>query len=699
MNEATKAAKALLFFCNEMDPKRQWERAVELLLPMNHMEKARVWNEMTASENISDINLSRRRTAYKRALKAVEEERRSGVDQVNPHSNVSLDHNLLRFIGRLYKKNGDLSDELIKWVDTPGNKPIRNVSGLSDSSEITDLSTGEISDADKPVESGQLFLGSSEELQSFIKGVNEELGKKMEKKQTEMGEALRVLINTAQSATNSELAALREGVAALKAGLEPHPPPSDAALEGLKETVKSVETKMDGVAATVVELRRVVDETKLKEILDPLGRLAAEYRQFTADMIIAGHDDGILNGFMKRLDAIDSNIRENGIGKQSTAHAEEMRDILNLYTSKMKDFDERIDDNSLLLKEILKLQENLLVMETENSGKLHAQFQVRSEAMNARIGINELSLTEISQLQGKLAENEKGIRDELKLKADKTELDQNVQIFDAKLLAESTERKEANKRSMTELGVGMDLQLDLHRDLEKRITEKMKAEFSEADSALNKKIENTDERIQTLQNENKTKISDELSKHASLIETKLSNISKKHEEDISTAKSDLKKENIARIAGDEANNRKIDSEHSIHIMRVTDIEARIKKIEDLSDTADKKQSKQDTDDPMQGAKASTNTRHSRVVDDPPPTQTGFLRKGGKIPDPTAPAPARSEMSRSISPQLRPLRLSSQHPDDPTRPSSESEPHDTTPQSHGFTRPATMLEYLSQQFGT
>ena len=603
---------------------------------------------------------------------------------------------------RLYKKNGDLSDELIKWVDTPGNKPIRNVSGLSDSSEITDLSTGEISDADKPVESGQLFLGSSEELQSFIKGVNEELGKKMEKKQTEMGEALRVLINTAQSATNSELAALREGVAALKAGLEPHPPSSDA--EGLKASINSVETKMDGVAATVVELRRVVDETKLKEILDPLGRLAAEYRQFTADMIIAGHDDGILNGFMKRLDAIDSNIRENGIGKQSTAHAEEMRDILNLYTSKMKDFDERIDDNSLLLKEILKLQENLLVMETENSGKLHAQFQVRSEAMNARIDRDELLLKEISQLQGELVENEKAIIYELNLKADKTELGQNVRILDDKLLTESEKRKEANEKSMNELGVGMALQLDLHRDLETKITEKMKAEFSEADSALNKKIEDTAGRIQHLQDTNKTKILDEVRKQAVDIETKLSHISEKHDADISTAKSELEKESKARIAGDEANNRKIDSEHSQHVMRVTMIEDRIKKIEDLSDTADKQQSKQETDDSMQGAKTSRHesesmvgkvTKKSAAV--VPPTHTGFLRKGGKIADPTA----RSEMSRSISPQLRPLRLSSQHPDDPTRPSSESEPHDTTttPQSHGFTRPATMLEYLSQQFGT
>jgi hypothetical protein len=104
MDEATKAAKALLFFCDDMDPKRQWEKAVELLLPMNHMEKARVWNAMTASENISDIILSRRRTAYKRALKAVEEERGGGVDQVSPPSNVSLDHNLLRIIDRLKKK-------------------------------------------------------------------------------------------------------------------------------------------------------------------------------------------------------------------------------------------------------------------------------------------------------------------------------------------------------------------------------------------------------------------------------------------------------------------------------------------------------------------------------------------------------------------------------------------------------------------
>ena len=75
MNEGStekRAAKALLFFCDDMEPKAQWERAVDFLRSMDHMQKAQVWNLMTDPE-IGHAKLSKRRTAYKRAIKEAEE--------------------------------------------------------------------------------------------------------------------------------------------------------------------------------------------------------------------------------------------------------------------------------------------------------------------------------------------------------------------------------------------------------------------------------------------------------------------------------------------------------------------------------------------------------------------------------------------------------------------------------------------------
>lgn len=69
--EVTRAARALLFFCKNTDPSEQWERAVLFMRDMNHMEKASVWKSL-AEPGIDSVQLSVRRTAYKRALREAE---------------------------------------------------------------------------------------------------------------------------------------------------------------------------------------------------------------------------------------------------------------------------------------------------------------------------------------------------------------------------------------------------------------------------------------------------------------------------------------------------------------------------------------------------------------------------------------------------------------------------------------------------
>ena len=71
--EVTRASNALLFFCKNMDPEEQWERAVQLMKEMDHMEKASVWRVL-AEPDVGAAQLSVRRTAYKRVLREVEEE-------------------------------------------------------------------------------------------------------------------------------------------------------------------------------------------------------------------------------------------------------------------------------------------------------------------------------------------------------------------------------------------------------------------------------------------------------------------------------------------------------------------------------------------------------------------------------------------------------------------------------------------------
>ena len=69
--EVKKASKALIYFCDNIEPLDQWQKAVDLLRSMDHMEKAGVWGLMI-NPNISNAQLSVRRTAYKRALKEAE---------------------------------------------------------------------------------------------------------------------------------------------------------------------------------------------------------------------------------------------------------------------------------------------------------------------------------------------------------------------------------------------------------------------------------------------------------------------------------------------------------------------------------------------------------------------------------------------------------------------------------------------------
>lgn len=71
--EVASASKALLFFCKNMEPEAQWERAVQLMREMDHMEKASVWRVLAAPD-VGGAQLSVRRTAYKRVLREVEEE-------------------------------------------------------------------------------------------------------------------------------------------------------------------------------------------------------------------------------------------------------------------------------------------------------------------------------------------------------------------------------------------------------------------------------------------------------------------------------------------------------------------------------------------------------------------------------------------------------------------------------------------------
>jgi hypothetical protein len=99
---------------------------------------------------------------------------------------------------------------------------------------------------------------------------------------------------------------------------------------------------------------------KLETIIESLGRLTADYRQVTADIQAAGNSDGSLHGLRTRLNAIDASISETGIIMKSMVTKDDMEDhlfrFMSEYKSKMKDIDERINDNSRLIIDALELQ-------------------------------------------------------------------------------------------------------------------------------------------------------------------------------------------------------------------------------------------------------------------------------------------------------------------------------------------------------
>ena len=82
------ASKALLFFCDNLEPEKQWAKAVEALREMDHMQKAQTWTLMVnkatttalgSHNNNNDaasllLLLSKYKCAYKRAVREAEEE-------------------------------------------------------------------------------------------------------------------------------------------------------------------------------------------------------------------------------------------------------------------------------------------------------------------------------------------------------------------------------------------------------------------------------------------------------------------------------------------------------------------------------------------------------------------------------------------------------------------------------------------------
>jgi hypothetical protein len=131
LTEERKAANALLYFRDGMDVHKQWERAVDFLREMDNMQKAGVWN-LIAEPGIDEVKLSKRRTAYKRAVRDTE-----GYSAGDVH--VGLSEGGGDRISTLEKANMELVRVLWWWskkdhrdgndADEGGLSPGANISG------------------------------------------------------------------------------------------------------------------------------------------------------------------------------------------------------------------------------------------------------------------------------------------------------------------------------------------------------------------------------------------------------------------------------------------------------------------------------------------------------------------------------------------------------------------------------------------
>jgi hypothetical protein len=169
MGEVAKAAKALLFFCDDLEPEEQWSRAVDLLHKMDHVEKAMVWNLMTESE-MSNVKLSRRRTAYKLALREVEERNASGAmfASMSLSSGAPSDPELEAKFSRLKQEHDELLGEYYRWSTVPenmrSNEEIPHMSGthVGEFSQGTESISGMVSMVEAQ-------LGVTQEIRNAIK--------------------------------------------------------------------------------------------------------------------------------------------------------------------------------------------------------------------------------------------------------------------------------------------------------------------------------------------------------------------------------------------------------------------------------------------------------------------------------------------------------------------------------------------------
>ena len=158
--EVKKAARALLFFCENIEPRDQWQKAVDIFRAMNHMDKARVWHIMAnpAGEIINEAKLSIRRTAYKRALREVEEGGGICVESnrlgVMPHDDVERDHlvELLQSWVHSYARGDSVSDMKFERGDSVISSGGSDSISLQGIVELLRLQQGSINDLKSAVD-------------------------------------------------------------------------------------------------------------------------------------------------------------------------------------------------------------------------------------------------------------------------------------------------------------------------------------------------------------------------------------------------------------------------------------------------------------------------------------------------------------------------------------------------------------------
>lgn len=742
------AAKALGFFCQCMDSENQWRKAVDILRGLGERERAHTWIIIASRKpELSAVELSKHKVAFKRALREAEECRDgtevgmyqqiytvpSGVENEFVQKTLERSIALCRVFNATLDEIANarkLVRESMSAASPDDIAKLRerlistdNISGSFDSSESSPTPSAQ---AGGILNSQQEYV---EKLQEAVEKLAAELPATLDNKMASLKAELNASIENAEKTMVQETQKKLEDNSRFieqKIGLW------DIDLKTIQRSICGDILSPDApsVQKLVELLKAFLDQEKSKEFTSScMDKMSAELKtaidtasQTTADRLSSALAAATSESQTLQKEAVD------GFGKKVD---ETQKEIKNLRDAIDKlELCKNLDTLGRLTAELTQIKEIVVLFK---SG-LNAHFN--PEEMNQKL----------EKIESMIARQSEHIREAVL----ETEFKKSVDELNGKIDVCTANIANSNKENAQLIAESSKLNLDVYethkKKLDKTIDDKMKA-TNEEFTKNTQRLDAQNLKIETMEQELTEHLKKEVNSNSKYIEIR-AELSKKMDKDgIETIKQNIKadlesdsninqiktqisqlQQDIRKIEDTETENSKelksLKASDGSHYVNINEFRKQIAELKNLTERFSSENEASSLPHPSPAATGTSNSGAagrgrqiskfetksaeqmreeaslrvpSHIVRINPTKKTGKFEQSNM--ENALRQRSASSTPRSRSPTLTHWRPSSAHPDDlHLKLNSEHAPDDPAPSSSGIPRPTTMLEYLSRQFG-